>query len=232
MDVLTDDHEREEAVRHWWHENWKPIALGIAIALAGLIGFRQYQSYTLHKAQDQAYEMYTLQYRLSKEDAKAREDSEAFLKAHDDIYGSLLALDLVTLDIAKKDYEAAATHARFAVKNGGDLVSPSASLTLARVLTEQKQYDEALGILKGITQDAYAAQREELRGDVLLQKGDRDGARTAYLESVKLLNAAKQQVSGVLQMKLDSVAAAGDKPAFELVKATDKEQALKEAKAD
>lgn len=118
------------------------------------------------------------------------------------------------------------------MKNGGDLVSPSASLTLARVLTEQKQYDEALGILKGITQDAYAAQREELRGDVLLQKGDRDGARTAYLESVKLLNAAKQQVSGVLQMKLDSAAAAGDKPAFELVKATDKEQALKEAKAD
>ena len=22
MDVLTDDHEREEVVRKWWHENW------------------------------------------------------------------------------------------------------------------------------------------------------------------------------------------------------------------
>ena len=43
MDVLTDDHEREEVVKKWWHEDWKPIALGVVIALGGLIGFRQYQ---------------------------------------------------------------------------------------------------------------------------------------------------------------------------------------------
>ena len=28
MDVLTDDHEREQVVRKWWSEYWKPIALG------------------------------------------------------------------------------------------------------------------------------------------------------------------------------------------------------------
>ena len=45
MDILTDEHEREEAVRKWWHEHWKPIALGVAIALLGLVAVRQYRCY-------------------------------------------------------------------------------------------------------------------------------------------------------------------------------------------
>ena len=65
MDVLTDDHEREEVVKKWWHEYWKPIALGVVIALGGLVGFRQYQAYELNKSQEQALAVYQLQEQLN-----------------------------------------------------------------------------------------------------------------------------------------------------------------------
>ena len=219
MDVLTDDHEREEVVRKWWHENWKPIALGVAIALAGLVGFRQYQSYKLHDSQQQAYEMYTLKSRVASGDAKAEADARAFIGDHKDIYGALLSLDLANAGIKQGKFDKAADDVRFAAEIGGDLVAPQAYINLSRILAQQGKYDEALKALDKVKSKAYTALKSEERGDILLKKGDREGARSAYLDAVKVLDDQGSQINGLLQMKLDSVAKEGDKPAFELVKA-------------
>ena len=215
MDVLTDDHEREQVVRKWWHENWKPIALGIVIALAGLIGFRQYQAYTLEKAQQQAYALYQMQYKLSVSPQNIEKDAAAYLKEHEDIYGALLALDLAAYESSKDQFEQALEHAEFAVKNGGKLVTPVASLSKARIQAQLKQYDDAVKTLDGINSDAYAVEKAEIKGDVLLAKGDREGARNAYREAVKLCEDKKIQINPLLTMKLDDVAKEGDRPAFE-----------------
>ena len=215
MDVLTDDHEREQVVRKWWHENWKPIALGIVIALGGLIGFRQYQAYTLEKSQQQAYALYQMQYKLSVSPKDTEKDAAAYLKEHEDIYGALLALDLAAYESSKGQFEQALEHAEFAVKNGGKLVTPSASLSKARIQAQLKQYDDAVKTLDGINSDAYAVEKAEIKGDVLLAKGDREGARNAYREAVKLCEDKKIQINPLLTMKLDDVAKEGDRPAFE-----------------
>ncbi|MCI6797406.1 MAG: tetratricopeptide repeat protein [Succinatimonas sp.] len=215
MDVLTDDHEREQVVRKWWHENWKPIALGIVIALGGLIGFRQYQAYTLEKSQQQAYALYQMQYKLSVSPKDTQKDAEAYLKEHQDIYGALLALDLAAYESSKEQFEQALNHVDFAVKNGGKLVIPAASLSKARIQTQLKQYDDAVKTLDGVNSDAYAVEKAEIKGDVLLAKGDRNAARDAYREALKLCEDKKVQINPLLAMKLDDVAKAGDRPAFE-----------------
>ena len=214
MDVLTDDHEREQVVRKWWHENWKPIALGIVIALGGLIGFRQYQAYNLEKAQQQSYELYQVQYKLATSPDSGAADAVKFLEEHQDIYGAMLALDLAAYESNKKDFEQAATHAKFAVKNGGDLIAPAASVNLARILSQLKQYDDAIKTLDGVNSEAYAIEKAEVKGDVLLAKGDIDGAHAAYQNAVKLSQEKKVQISPLLAMKLDDVAKDGDTPAF------------------
>ena len=65
MDVLTDDHEREQVVKKWWSDNWKSLALGIVIALGGMIGYRQYQNYQHDAAAKKAFELSTIQTKLS-----------------------------------------------------------------------------------------------------------------------------------------------------------------------
>lgn len=214
MDVLTDDHEREQVVRKWWHENWKPIALGIVIALGGLVGFRQYQAYTLEKAQQQSYELFQLQYKLASAPTTSATEAQKYLDEHQDIYGALLALDLAGYEAARKDFENAAKHAAFAVKNGGDLIVPSASLSLARIQGQLKQYDEAIKTLDNVSSDAYAIEKAEIKGDILLAKGDKDGAREAYKQSMQLCKDQKTQISPLLVMKLDDVAKEGDEPAY------------------
>ena len=61
MDVLTDDHEREQVVRKWWHENWLSLTVGFVIAIALMIGYKQYQVYKNDKATANAYEMSQIQ---------------------------------------------------------------------------------------------------------------------------------------------------------------------------
>ena len=56
MDVLTDDHEREQVVRKWWSENWLSLTVGVAIALSAMVGYKYYNSYQTEKAQTYAYE--------------------------------------------------------------------------------------------------------------------------------------------------------------------------------
>ncbi len=214
MDVLTDDHEREQVVRKWWHENWKPIALGIVIALGGLIGFRQYQAYTLEKAQQQSYELYQVQYKLASSPETGAAEARKFLDGHQDIYGAMLALDLASYESSKKEFEQAAEHAKFAVKNGGKLIAPAGSLNLARIQAQLKQYDDAIKTLDGISSEAYAIEKAEIKGDVLLAKGDTNGAHDAYQNAVKLSQDKKVQISPLLAMKLDDVAKSGDTPAF------------------
>ena len=110
MDVLTDDHEREEVVKKWWHEYWKPIALGVVIALGGLIGFRQYQAYELGKSQEQALAVYQLQEKLNAQGLDAISDAQKFIAENDNVYGALVALDVATLQMTEDKFtDAAAT---------------------------------------------------------------------------------------------------------------------------
>jgi len=56
-----------------------------------------------------------------------------------------------------------------------------ARLRLARVLSAQTKYDDALATLKVEQPGEFATRLAEVRGDVLLAKGDRPGALREYL---------------------------------------------------
>ena len=73
MDVLTDDHEREQVVRNWWHENWLSLTVGVVIAIGGMVGYRYYQDHKTTQAQEYAYQMSAIQTKLTLEPTKALE---------------------------------------------------------------------------------------------------------------------------------------------------------------
>ena len=216
MDVLTDDHEREEAVRKWWHEYWKPIALGVAIALLGLLGVRQYQSYMLGVHQEQAMEVYKLRQDLSRHGQSAVESANAFIRENEDIFGALLSLDVAMVEMAAGHYDKAAAAVEFARVNGGELIAPTATLAKARLQAQQGDTAAAVTTLQGLTDDAYAVEVSETLGDVYLAAGDKAKAREAYREAVKRATERELPVSPLLQMKADSVTVAGDEGVYKI----------------
>lgn len=216
MDVLTDDHEREEAVRKWWHEYWKPIALGVTIALAGLLGYRQYQAYVLEQNQAQALEVYKLQTTLQKQGVAALPAAKAFTAENDNVFGAVLSLDMAVAQIEARDYAGAAESVEFARKNGGELIAPSAALTQARLLAESGKPDEAIKVLDTLKNGAYSGEAWERQGDIEISRDNRSAAREAYMAAIKDYQDKKLDVPALLKIKFDNVIAAGDKPAFEI----------------
>src|SRR5574344_1824025 len=107
MDVLTDDHEREQVVRKWWHDNWLSLAVGIVIAVGGMVGYRYYQDYKVSNAEEYAYKLSSIQTKLVLQPTEGKEEAKAFIAEHKDIYGSLLSLDVAQLLCAEGKYEEA-----------------------------------------------------------------------------------------------------------------------------
>jgi predicted negative regulator of RcsB-dependent stress response len=113
------------------------------------------------------------------------------------------AFDNGKLDEARTRLEWAEQHAQDAA------VRSLVRLRLARVLWQQAKPDEALQKLDD-ADAAYAPLYAELRGDILLAKGDRSGARSAYADAVQTLAADSPARDG-LQHKLDDLADAAVK---------------------
>ena len=76
---------------------------------------------------------------------------------------------------------------------------------LARVLAARKQYPAALAVLDDAGDSAAAAPLvSEIRGDILLQQGQRDAAAKAYAAADAAL-AARDEARPVLDLKLAEV---------------------------
>ncbi len=214
MDVLTDDHEREEAVKKWWSEYWKPLTLGVVIALAGMIGWRQYQSWQLEQHQQQAYAVYQLQQLLQSQGTAALPRVQTYLNENQNVFGSVLALDAATVQINAGDFAGAAENIAFVREHGGELLQPGAVITEARLLHQSGSTEQALALLSSLKAPAYAAEAAEVRGDILLSGGDRSGARDAYRQALDLTVEHGLPVPPILQMKFDHVLNEGDSPAY------------------
>lgn len=217
MDILTDEHEREEAVRKWWHEHWKPITLGVVITLAGLVGVRQYQAYQIGENQKDAYAAYQLQNQVASRGVAAFPEAEKFLDEHKDIYGAILALDMASVQMNGGKYAEAQQYIKFARDNGGELIAPQASLVLARLQAETGDYNGAFASLDAIRSDAYAAEVSEIRGDIYMAQKDINKAHDSYQQAIKITRDNKLQISPILQMKFDNVIRDGDEPAYKIM---------------
>jgi len=75
---------------------------------------------------------------------------------------------------------------------------------LAGVLLEQKKYDEALKVLDGNKDEAFAASVADVRGDVMLAQGRLDEARAAYKAAVEK-SQGRNPVKQIAETKLNAL---------------------------
>lgn len=205
------EEEQLAQIREWWQRNGKPLLAGGAVALALVLGWQAWQSHQAEQAQ-QASALYQ-QLLTEALDGDGTPDTAQLVKLGEQLQGAFdgqayaqygrLMLARVAVDEARLEDAAAELRAVVAAPANA-VLAELASQRLAQVLGAQGKPQQGLDQLTGEAPTAFAASREELRGDLLLQLGKRDEARAAYRKAMEASTA--DAALGALQMKLDDLA--------------------------
>ena len=207
MDVYKTDEEQIESLRKWWGENGTSIIFGLVLGLGALFGWRWWQQSKLEKEESASVLFQTLMQDSRGDDTKlTSETAEKIINQYGSTaYAVFAKLLLAKIAVENKDYNAAEQHLRWALKHAGDKsINHEIRLRLAKVLVAKEDYKGALDTLSAGDPGQFAADYNELRGDISIYQGDRDGARLAYQEAI----ANKRILGGntaKLELKLDDL---------------------------
>ena len=176
--------EQLERAKSWLKINGIWIIAGIAIGAGGLGGWRWYQD-----RRDTQAETASARYE-ELVDAFSRRDSVRGMTLLDELnreyswtpYASLGTLIAARVQVDANELDKAAAGLKSVMdKANDDELKMVARLRLARVQAAQSKFDDALATLKVAAAGEFAPRIADTRGDVLLAKGDRDGALREYL---------------------------------------------------
>ena len=187
-DYLSDE-EQSERLQRWWGENWKSLVGSVLLAMVAVVGWNEYQSYTVARNQSaaKAYQSFI--------DARdAGQPVEDLLSEIDDEHGktsyqifSFLyrAKDAVT----ESDWDTAL----------GYLVR----LRKARVQFQLEEFDETLATLGKIKGVGFKVGVSELTGDIHRSLNDKVRAAEAYQAAIA--EAEDSSAVVILKLKLSSL---------------------------
>ena len=224
MDEYLSEKEQLEQIRQWISDYGWYVVGGVAIGLLSLFGYQRYQGGVAQSAESAAALYRELEAAVEDDDMSEAERVLAALQAEyvGSPYTDNAALMLARMALVS-DTDRAIDVLRGVLESSPDEeISMIARLRLARVLAWREQHDEALELLSVENPGPFAARISEIRGDVLLARGDTDGARAEY--TTALITPGSEAIDrSFLQMKLSSLIEAPTAPAVEVAPAIDLE---------
>lgn len=179
-----DEREQWELAKQKIRELWIYVVGGVAIGLAGLYGWNWWHGHRTQQAEIASARYEELLQAFGRNDAARGatllEDlKQGYAWTPYPALGSLLA---ARVQVEANELDKAAESLRYAMNEAhDDEIKLIARLRLARVLSAQGKHDDALALLDVKEAGAFAPRLADTRGDVLLAKGDREGALREYL---------------------------------------------------
>ncbi|OBP14038.1 hypothetical protein A5320_15375 [Rheinheimera sp. SA_1] len=208
MEIYNTEEQQVEAIKRFWKQNGVSIIAGVVIGLAGLYGFRFYQAQQVASIQGQSSQYAALIEKVAAEGADKSAwliEAQTFIEANPgSSYAVLTALLAAKEAVQAKDFVVAEKQLSWVVANTKTPeIIAVATLRLARVQTEQGNFEAALSTLNATLPKSFTAQQQELKGDVLLKSGDESKAKAAYQAALAASEAGKNPL---LQVKLNELA--------------------------
>lgn len=203
MEIYSTEEQQVEAIKRFWKDYGTSIVIGAAVGLGGLYGWNTYSASKVEKSESASAAFQALSLNVNDEAAMLKA-AESFKAEHSAAgYSLLIELMVAKSAVDAKDFAKAeeALKKVMAAKDAGTLGSVAA-LRLARIQAEQGQSDAAIATLDGVSDEAFIAQRDEIKGDILAAKGETDKAKAAYQAA---LDKGGVSASPVLKMKLDNL---------------------------
>ncbi|EHU8077327.1 YfgM family protein [Vibrio cholerae] len=203
MELYDTEEQQVEAIKDWWKENGKAVIFGAVIGLGGLFGWRYYQD-SVVAAQEAASQSYSKAMdALQGKGIESEGTIQTFIDANKETeYAVLAAMQLAKAQVEAGQLDEALAQLEWAKGATKDAaLKPLLTFRVARLQAEQGQFDDALTQLTSIQEKSWAGRVAELRGDILMRKGDSAAAYAAYTEAQQA-----EDASQTLQMKLDDLA--------------------------
>lgn len=204
MEVYSNENEQTDALRNFFANNGKALAVGVVIGIAALGGWRYWSSH-----QEEATKSVSAQYQqlTSAMQAGKPETLEAvntFANENSNTYGALAAMDLAKRYVDTNQLDKAATLLQNGLKDTKDAnLQAVINLRLARIQLQQNHADAALKTLDAVKGDGWTAIVADIRGEALLTKGDKQGARDAWSKGVE--SDASPALKQMMQMKMNNL---------------------------
>lgn len=204
MEVYSNENEQVDALRRFFANNGKALAVGVIIGIAALGGWRYWASHeeSSSKAVSAQYQQVAS---AMKADQPATLDAAAkFASENSNTYGALAAMDVAKQYVDANQLDKASALLQNGLKNTQDAnLQAVINLRLARIQLQQNQADAALKTLDAVKGDGWTAIVADIRGEALLSKGDKQGARDAWSKGVE--SDASPALKQMMQMKMNNL---------------------------
>lgn len=216
MSVHLSEEEQIESLKRWWKDYGKTIIIAIVIAVVGYFGYTTWQDQKRQRAENASAVYEQLLKLANAEPGKTLSDADKATIAHlagelkdgnsHSMYAHSAAFFLAKLAVDDNKLDAAVTELKWILSAKPEAATEQlARLRLARVLTAQKAYADALAQLSPEPAAAFTSEYAEARGDILKLQGDLDAARTAYEKALAATDPQQQERFMLLQMKVDDL---------------------------
>lgn len=201
------EQEQVEKLKQWWKTYGSALLVGIALGLAILFGNKYWTDYKQQQAAAASalYDQLLQDYRKKAFDDVRKTAGKIMDEYSETPYAGLAAMMVARVSFDAKQSEEVRRQLRWAIDNASDVgTRHAARLRLARVLAADGEIDAALALISIKDTAGFESDYEELRGDLLVAKGDKQAAREAYARAIKHLDATSSYLP-VLNMKLDDL---------------------------
>lgn len=208
MDAYNPDDQLAN-LKNWWKQYGNALIAGVVIGLLLLVGGNYWRQYKVKRAETASllYDSLLADFQQGKSDAVSAAATKLMLDYEATPYAGKSALLLARLRFDAKDMAGMRAHLEWAMKNAIEAsVQHSARLRLAHLLLDQGDTAAALALVNSKDANGFISEYEEIRGDVLLAQGDRDGARRAYQTAIEKLPRASSYQQALI-MKRDNLGA-------------------------
>lgn len=225
MSAHLSEEEQLEVLKRWWKDYGKTVIIVLLVFVAGYFGFTAWQDQKRQKA-EKASEVYEQLLKLvSVEPGKILSDTDKATVTHlagelkdtnsKSMYAYSAAFFLAKLAVEDNKLDVAVSELKWILSAKPEAaIEQLARLRLARVLTAQQAYADALAQLTPEPAVAYSSDYAEARGDILKAQGDLDAARTAYEKALASTDPQQQERFMLLQMKVDDLKVIESVPAI------------------
>ena len=204
METYNNENDQVDALKRFFAENGKALAVGVILGIGALVGWRYWSSHQQDTARESSLAYENAISALKSDKPEAIGSAEKFAADSKNSYGAFASLELAQRFVDKNDLQNAEKQLQQGLAAApDDNLKSVINMRLARVQLQLKKPDEALKTLEGIKGEGWAAIVADLRGEILLNKGDKQGARAAWEAGVN--SYASPELSEMMRMKINNL---------------------------